>query len=86
MGRIFDRNVDIRVEFADVRFDPVNPREITVIVIAQICLFNFIVPARILLSDLSQQVNIPRELLAEINELDLDSTLEEGDRLLIPDN
>lgn len=86
MGRIFDRNVDIRVEFADVRFDPVNPREITVIVIAQICLFNFIVPARIPLSDLSQQVNIPRELLAEINELDLDSTLEEGDRLLIPDN
>lgn len=85
-GRILDRNVDVRVEFVDLRFDPDNPREFTVIIIAQVCLFNFIVPGRISLGDLSQQVNVPREILAEINELDLNDTLEEGERILVPEN
>jgi len=85
-GRIFDRNVDVRIEFIDVRFDPDKPRELTIIVIAQVCLFNFVVPRRISLAQLSQQVNIPRKILAEINELDLNSILEEGDRLLVPES
>lgn len=85
-GTIFDRNVDIKVEYTDLRFDSDEPREITVIVIAQVCLFNFVVPKRIILTDLCVEVNISKEIIAEINELDLDAVLEEGKRLLVPQN
>lgn len=84
-GRIFDRNIDIKVEYTNVRFEPNDPRELTVIIVAQVCIFNFIIPRRISLPDLSQQVNISREILAEINELDLDAILGEGDRILVPE-
>lgn len=85
-GRIFDRNVDIKVEFTDLRFDPDKPRELTVIIIAQVCIFNFVVPRRITLPQLSQEVKVAEEILAAINELDLNSILNEGDRLLVPEN
>jgi len=85
-GRILDRNIDIKVEYTNVRFDRDNPREITVIIIAQVCIFNFVVPRRISLPQLSQEMKVSREILAAINELDLDSVLNQGDRLLIPEN
>lgn len=85
-GRILDRNVDIRVEFTDVRFDHNNPRELTVIIIAQVCVFNFVVPRRITVTDLSREVKVSQEILAAINKLDLNSVLNEGDRILVPES
>lgn len=84
-GRILDRNIDIKVEFAQVRFERDNPREVTVIIIAQVCIFNFVVPRSINLSQLSREVKIPQEILAAINELDLNSVIGEGERMLIPE-
>ena len=83
-GRILDRNVDIKVEYINVRFDPDNPRELTIVIVAQVCIFNFVVPRRISLPQLSQEVKVPQEILAAINELDLDSILGVGDRILVP--
>ena len=85
-GKILDRNIDIKVEFTNINFDPDNPREVRVIIIAQVCIFNFIVPKRISLPELSREVSIPKEILAEINELNVNSILSEGDRILIPEN
>jgi hypothetical protein len=73
------------VEFTDVRFDPDNPRELTVIIIAQVCIFNFVVPRRINLPQLAQEMRVSQESLAAINELDLNSILNEGDRILVPE-
>ncbi|MGI6555290.1 MAG: FG-GAP-like repeat-containing protein [Bacillota bacterium] len=85
-GKILDRNIDIKVEYTNINFDPDNPREVRVIIIAQVCIFNFIVPKRITLPELSREVSIPKEILAEINELNLNSILNEGDRILVPEN
>ncbi len=84
-GHILDRNVDIRVEYTDVRFEPDKPRELTVIIIAQICIFNFVVPRRITVSQISQEMKVSREILAAINDLTLDAMLQEGDRILVPE-
>ena len=84
-GNIFTRNVEVEVEFVDCRFDPDDPREITVIIVARVILFNFVIPRRISVTELSQQVKIPRELLIEINELDLNEPLSQGELVLVPE-
>ena len=84
-GRILDRNIDVKVEYTNVRFDHDNPRELTVVIVAQVCIFNFVVPKRISLPQLSKEMRVSREILAAINELDIEAILNPGDRILIPE-
>lgn len=85
-GRILDRNIDIKVEYTNVRFDHDTPGKLTVVIVAQVCIFNFVVPRRISLPQLSREMKVPQEILAAINELDLEAILKEGDRILVPED
>lgn len=76
--------VDIVVEYVDFRFNSGNPREIEVIIVAQITVYDIVVKGKQTLSTIAKDYNVSSEKLAKVNKVSIDETLKEGDKIKLP--
>ncbi len=79
--RIF---VDINVEYVDFRFNPNTPREIEVVIVAQIIVFDVIVKERKPLSVFAKEHGVSSEELAKINKKSIGTDIEPGEKIKLP--
>ncbi|NLK00299.1 MAG: DUF3794 domain-containing protein [Clostridia bacterium] len=82
-GNIGHKNIDVKVESTSFHFTP-NTRRITVIIIAQITVFNYTLPSKMRINDLASQYRMEQRLLMEINDLKKDQILDTGNKIFIP--
>ncbi|MEW6623740.1 MAG: FG-GAP-like repeat-containing protein [Bacillota bacterium] len=76
--------VDIIVEFVDFRFNPARPREIEVIIVAQVIVFDLVIKKTQTLESVATEYGVSAAELAKINKLAVDYTLQAGDKLMLP--
>lgn len=79
--RIF---VDVDVEYVDFRFNPNSPREIEVVIVAQINVFDVIVKERKSLNVFAEEYGISSEKLARINKKSIGADIEPGEKIKLP--
>lgn len=76
--------VDVNVEYVDFRFTPSKPREIEVIIVAQIVVFDVIVKERKPLHDFAKEYGVSSEELAKINKKSIGTDIEPGEKIKLP--
>ncbi len=76
--------VDVDVEYVDFRFNPAKPREIEVVIVAQVVAYDIINKKRQPLSGVAKEYNVSVKDIARINKLKEDQEIAEGEKIKLP--
>lgn len=76
--------VDVITEYVDFRFNPAKPRELEVIIVAQVVVFDVVIRKEQPLVDLAKEYNVSVHELAKVNKMSVSDTVEAGGKLKLP--
>ncbi|MDN5346489.1 MAG: hypothetical protein PWP65_53 [Clostridia bacterium] len=77
-------HVDVQVEYTNFHFNPARPREVEVVIIAEVAVFDYVARPNDTLKTIAQAHGVSEQALAEVNKLPPGAIIYSGQKLKLP--